>query len=33
MNKAQYEQIVAHCKAMGYPVEKLTSQQFPGEFL
>ena len=30
MDKAQYEQIVAKCKAMGYPVEKLVSQQFPG---
>jgi apolipoprotein D and lipocalin family protein len=25
-----HEEIVAKCKAMGYPVEKLTSQQFPG---
>jgi apolipoprotein D and lipocalin family protein len=29
MDKAVYEQIVAKCKAMGYPVEKLVSQQFP----
>jgi apolipoprotein D and lipocalin family protein len=31
MDKALYEKIVAHCKAMGYPVEKLVSQQFPHE--
>ena len=29
MSKATYEQIIAKCKAMGYPVEKLVSQQFP----
>ena len=32
MDKAQYDKIVAHCKAMGYPVDKLVSQQFPGEW-
>jgi apolipoprotein D and lipocalin family protein len=31
MDKKQYEEIVAKCKAMGYPVEKLVSQHFPGE--
>ncbi len=31
MDKVLYEKIVAHCKAMGYPVEKLVSQQFPHE--
>jgi apolipoprotein D and lipocalin family protein len=29
MDKALYEKIVAKCKAMGYPVENLVSQQFP----
>jgi len=33
MDKAKYQEIVARCKSMGYPVEKLTSQQFPGEAL
>lgn len=32
MDKKQYEEIVARCKAMGYPVEKLVSQQFPHVF-
>jgi apolipoprotein D and lipocalin family protein len=27
MPKAEYEEIVVHCKAMGYAVEKLVSQQ------
>jgi apolipoprotein D and lipocalin family protein len=27
MPTAEYEEIVAHCKAMGYAVEKLVSQQ------
>ncbi len=31
MDKNLYYDIVAKCKAMGYPVEKLVSQQFPGE--
>ena len=31
MDKALHEQIVAKCKAMGYEVDKLTSQKFPGE--
>jgi apolipoprotein D and lipocalin family protein len=31
MDKAQYAQIVDKCKAMGYPVDKLVSQQFPAE--
>ncbi len=31
MDKALYEKIVARCKAMGYPVEKLVSQQFPAQ--
>ena len=31
MDKRQYEEIVARCKAMGYPVEKLALQQFPHE--
>ncbi len=30
MDKALYQQIVSKCKAMGYPVEKLVSQKFPG---
>ena len=30
MDKTLHEQIVAKCKAMGYPVEKLVSQEFPG---
>ncbi|ASU36538.1 lipocalin family protein [Mucilaginibacter xinganensis] len=30
MDKALHEQIVAKCKAMGYPVEKLVSQGFKG---
>ena len=30
MDKALHEQIVARCKAMGYPVEKLVSQGFAG---
>ena len=29
MDKALYGKIVAKCKAMGYPVEKLVSQKFP----
>ncbi|MBB3058970.1 lipocalin family protein [Mucilaginibacter gotjawali] len=29
MDKKLYDEIVARCKAMGYPVEKLVSQQFP----
>jgi apolipoprotein D and lipocalin family protein len=29
MDKALYQHIVARCKDMGYPVEKLVSQQFP----
>ena len=31
MDKALYEQIVAKCKAMGYPVDQLVSQKFKGE--
>jgi apolipoprotein D and lipocalin family protein len=31
MDKKTYEEIVTHCKAMGYPVEKLVLQQFPNE--
>lgn len=31
MDKALYDKIVAHCKAMGYPVQDLVSQQFPHE--
>jgi len=31
MDKKLHEEIVAKCKAMGYPVDKLVSQQFPGE--
>jgi apolipoprotein D and lipocalin family protein len=27
MPKAEYDEIVVHCKAMGYAVEKLVSQQ------
>ena len=30
MDKALYEKIVEHCKEMGYSVDKLVSQQFPG---
>ena len=30
MDKALHEEIVAKCKAMGYQVEKLVSQEFPG---
>jgi apolipoprotein D and lipocalin family protein len=29
MDKKQYQQLVAKCKSMGYPVESLVSQQFP----
>jgi apolipoprotein D and lipocalin family protein len=29
MDKKLYDEIIARCKAMGYPVEKLVSQQFP----
>jgi apolipoprotein D and lipocalin family protein len=29
MDKKQYDEIVAKCKAMGYPTENLVSQQFP----
>jgi len=29
MDKALYEQIVAKCKSMGYPVDQLVSQKFP----
>ena len=31
MDKKLHDEIVAKCKAMGYPVDKLVSQQFPGE--
>ena len=31
MDKKQYDEIVAHCKAMGYPTDKLVLQQFPHE--
>ena len=31
MDKALYDKIVAHCKAMGYPVQDLVLQQFPHE--
>jgi len=31
MDKKTYNEIVTHCKAMGYPVEKLVLQQFPNE--
>jgi len=31
MDKKQYEEIVAHCKEMGYPVDQLVLQQFPHE--
>ena len=30
MDPKLHEEIVARCKAMGYPVETLVSQQFPG---
>ncbi|WP_295794743.1 lipocalin family protein [Mucilaginibacter sp.] len=30
MDAKLHEEIVAKCKAMGYPVETLVSQQFPG---
>jgi apolipoprotein D and lipocalin family protein len=30
MDPKLHEEIVAKCKAMGYPVETLVSQQFPG---
>ncbi|OCX51255.1 hypothetical protein BEL04_19550 [Mucilaginibacter sp. PPCGB 2223] len=29
ISKKQYDEIVTKCKAMGYPVEKLTSQNHP----
>jgi len=29
MDKKLYQQLVAKCKSMGYPVENLVSQQFP----
>lgn len=32
MDKKVYDEIVSRCKSMGYPVEKLVSQQFPGQF-
>jgi apolipoprotein D and lipocalin family protein len=31
MDKKLYDEIVARCKTMGYPVEKLVSQKFPVE--
>lgn len=31
MDKKQYDEIVARCKAMGYPTDKLVLQQFPHE--
>ena len=31
MEKRLYEEIVARCKAMGYPTNELVLQQFPGE--
>jgi len=31
MDKKQYEEIVARCKEMGYPVDQLVLQQFPHE--
>jgi apolipoprotein D and lipocalin family protein len=31
MDKALYQHLVEQCREMGYPVEKLVSQQFPGE--
>ena len=33
MDKKQYDEIVAKCKAMGYPVNELVSQHFPAEKL
>ncbi|MDP9077279.1 MAG: lipocalin family protein [Bacteroidota bacterium] len=30
MDKSLHDELVAKCKAMGYPVENLVSQQFPG---
>jgi len=32
IDKALYDKIVSRCKEMGYPVDKLVSQQFPHEF-